>query len=74
MAALLIRAMVTLLIRALLTVLVKAQPNVKPITCVARGGSVWWRVPVPLPLPIGAEGHVGRDTRLSGWGMVYIPL
>ena len=46
----------------------------KTINAHTRGGSVWWRVPVPLPLPIGAEGHVGRDTRLSGWGMVYIPL
>ena len=35
---------------------------------------VWWRVPVPLPLYLGAEGNTGRDTRLSGWGMVYIPL
>jgi len=48
--------------------------NVRVRVRVTRGGSVWWRVPVPLPLPLGAEGHVGRDTRLSGWGMVYIPL
>ena len=35
---------------------------------------VWSRVPMPLPLPIGAEGHCGREAYMTLWGMVVIPL
>ena len=42
--------------------------------CACARDDVWSRVPMPLPLPIGAEGHCGREAYITHWGMVFIPL